>query len=248
MPATATLTLEAFDEASGQVVAVLPIRLERAATLPTDIARLQRVEREVWKIQNGRYLPHYESRWWPDENLSYDPVETIPLSLHREKDRLLVTWSGHVVVEVEDQTRPSVLDTDGIHAELFSFDEWHIALRLWFFWFDAHIERSSLWKTHQVPDVKRFDFLLRRSDGQAVLACTDNHFRETWGQVTDTPLRATIGLTRRNMSKMASDTLGSVWAGSEQQEDHKVIYNPIYFIQLLSDHLGRRDNLTHTRS
>jgi len=248
LPATATLTLEAFDEASGQVVAVLPIRLERAATLPTDIARLQRVEREVWKIQNGRYLPHYESRWWPDENLSYDPVETIPLSLHREKDRLLVTWSGHVVVEVEDQTRPSVLDTDGIHAELFSFDEWHIALRLWFFWFDAHIERSSLWKTHQVPDVKRFDFLLRRSDGQAVLACTDNHFRETWGQVTDTPLRATIGLTRRNMSKMASDTLGSVWAGSEQQEDHKVIYNPIYFIQLLSDHLGRRDNLTHTRS
>ncbi|MCZ7669026.1 MAG: hypothetical protein M5U34_18460 [Chloroflexi bacterium] len=45
LPATATLTLEAFDEASGQVVAVLPIRLERAATLPTDIARLQRVER-----------------------------------------------------------------------------------------------------------------------------------------------------------------------------------------------------------
>ncbi|MCZ7669027.1 MAG: hypothetical protein M5U34_18465 [Chloroflexi bacterium] len=51
--------------------------------------------------------------------MSYDPVETIPLSLHREKDRLLVTWSGHVVVEVEDQTGPSVLDTDGIHAELF---------------------------------------------------------------------------------------------------------------------------------
>jgi hypothetical protein len=111
---------------------------------------------------------------------------------------------------------------------LFDFDEWHVALRIWFFWLDANIGDGFFIGRHEVPDAERFDLLIRKKDGVVTLACTDLHWREVWGQVVGGPLQATLGMSRETKLKLAQEKLNELWSVWEEGEEQHYdgIYNP----------------------
>src|SRR5690606_21791353 len=105
-----------------------------------------------------------------------------------------------------DQTSPSTLTGDpalftpgGLRSELFNWDKDYLALRVWFVWLNTRIPRDHKVATHEVPDSERFDFLIRKKNGKIPLACTDLHWREMWGVMTDMPIKAKVGLTFRTL-------------------------------------------------
>lgn len=236
VPQTATVTLEAYDAESGEVFATLPVQLQRPATLPADVVRFEKTGEANWHA-NGRSLPQYDPRWWPRTVEYVSSSDSLPLTIEVQKPKLLVKWDGKVAAAVEDHTDPTILDMDMVQFELFHFDQWHLALRIWFFWLDTNIGGGFFVGRHEVPDAERFDLLIRKRDGMVTLACTDLHWREVWGYLVEGPLEATLGLSRKTKIKLAQEKLGSVWSTWKREEgsDHKRVYNPIRDVERMAE-------------
>lgn len=229
LPPTATVTWRAFEcvQNNGrstehdQARLCLPIRLPPDLPPLEEIIRLTPAEQAgAWVASPGRYLPAYDSRWWPSPEVIYEPGERPPLLLRIQDGALLVEWGepGHTVAVIEDSTTPSVLLlAETMAFEVFAFDPWSIALRVWFFWVDTYVGRGFFVGRHEVPDVERFDMIIRRQDGRVLLAGTDLHWREVWARVLPNKiLRATLGIPRDTAIKLArerwSDAWNKIWA------------------------------------
>lgn len=237
LPETVVLTLEAFEEATGQVHAQLPITLRRPANLPASIGRLTRAAHgREWQLQAGTHLPRYESRWWPEQAVSYTAAPTsLPLRVVHDAEAavLNVYWGETLTAVIEDHTTPSVLETKGVQCDLFSFSESYIGLRVWFFWLDVNMGHGFFIGRHEVPDAERFDLLIRLWDGKVGLACTDLHWRESWGVCEKTPQRATLGLTREAKIKLVQTGLEKMWSKWQGEGKQAAVpsYNPLGYIQ-----------------
>jgi hypothetical protein len=201
LPASTLLTLRAVDPDRAAVHAELALRLEAPPDWPEDVVRMTSDGRGTWRPSDGAHLARYDPRWWPDEEVACVPGEAPPLSIRRSGQALEVTWGDapQPVARIEDHTSPSVLDQgDALSFELFAFPGGLVVLRAWFFWLDRRLGPALLVAgRHEVPDVERFDFLLRPADGRVLLAGTDAHWREVWGEVPEAPApapRATLGL------------------------------------------------------
>lgn len=238
-PETAIVTIEAYNEENGDVFATLPVTLQKPDAYPVTAVQFQETSPNIWQPQ-GDMLPLYDPRWWP-KDVSYVAAGELPLTVERQDATLSIRWQGKEVATITDDTKPSILDMDGVAFELFHFDEWHVALRVWFFWLDAKVGGGFFIGRHEVPDAERFDMLIRRIDGYVTLACTDLHWREVWGEATGSPLQATLGLGREAKLKLAQEGMGKLfgtWKG-EKQLDHDRVYDPIRFIERLAEERGK---------
>lgn len=256
-PPSATLTLEAYDEEKSEVFASLQVLLRRPADYPQNPVRFEQ-RGDHWEAFGGHVLS-YDPRWWP-RDIAYRTSETLPIQARIDATtsngvpRLDVLWGSKVIATISDHSKPSILSPEFasqnvISMEVFDFDEWHLALRIWFFWLDKKIGLG-----HEIPDAERFDLLVRRRDGRVTLACTDLHWRETWGEVmyeeeTPGPFRATLGLTNtakiRLIEEKVAEGLQSLKnllsvLKREKETDHQRIYNPVdNFIPRKAESLGK---------
>jgi hypothetical protein len=229
LPPSATVTLRAFEclDRDGKTVeqdqARLRLRLQPPPDLPPvdDIIRVVPGEHDsTWIVSPGRYLPAYDSRWWPSPEVAYESSERPPLGLRIERGALWIEWGepGNTIAVIEDYTNPSVLLlAETLSFELFAFDQWSVALRVRFFWVDKYAGAGFFVGRHEVPDAERFDMIIRRQDGRVLLAGTDLHWREVWARVLPTKiLRATLGMPRDTAIKLArekwSETWNEIWA------------------------------------
>lgn len=223
LPDSATVTIEAFNEKSGAVVASLPITLQRPPEYENTVARFVPSAANLWQPQ-GTLVARYEPRWWPRPAVAYTPLANCPLQVRVADARLLVEWDGTVVGQITDHTKPSVLQPETMRFELFDFDAYHLALRIWFFWLDTRIGGG-----HEVPDAERFDLLLRKQDGYVTLACTDMHWRETWGQIDGAPMRATLGMSQAAKLKILTEGVEKITGifKREKGQDHEGVFSPV---------------------
>jgi hypothetical protein len=236
LPASATVTLRAFEcvQTNGHVIerdrARLCLPIQPPPDLPPaeEIIRLAPDEQAgVWTASPGRYLPVYDSRWWPAPQVTYEASERPPLRLRIEQGDMLVEWGepAQTIAVISDCTHPSVLLlAETVAFELFAFDPWSVALRVWFFWVDKYVGRGVFIGRHEVPDAERFDMIIRRHDGRVLLAGTDLHWREVWARVLpNKTLRATLGIPRATAIQLArekwSDVWNKIWAKPDNQGD-----------------------------
>lgn len=234
IPDTVEMALEAYNPKNGEVKATLPVTLVKPVGFDAATAVHMQRSGDTWKPV-GTKLPTYDSRWWPGD-FDYVDAGDLPLTVHRESNDLIVTWNGAEVTRITDHTDPSILDMDAVQMELFRFDEWHVALRVWFFWLDKNVGHGFFVGRHEVPDAERFDFLIRREDGRVTQACTDLHWREVWGfsENADTAVVATIGTG--GLSREAKlDLLKEKLLGDDDHADHKGVHNPLETVQLTSE-------------
>lgn len=239
LPAAAILTLCAFEcrQDNGQTVEqdqarlVLPLRPPSQLPPAEDIMHLvPGTQAQTWIVSPGRYLPAYDSRWWPSPDVTYEASQAVPLMLRIDQGALWIDWRepGHPVAVIEDYTNPSVLLlAETMAFELFAFDPWSVVLRVWFFWVDKYIGGNFFVGRHEVPDAERFDMIIRRTDGRVLLAGTDLHWREVWARVLPTKiLRTTLGMPRQTAIKLArekwSETWHAIWARSPSQLESEV--------------------------
>jgi hypothetical protein len=248
LPESATVTINAYENTAGNEVGLepatsLPVVLQLPEYLPPvdDIIRIVPGEQEdTWIAAPGCWLPDYDSRWWPAPQVSYQPCERPPLIIRIEQGRLQVCWAdeGNPIAIIEDFTQPSALLLgESVAYELFNFDEWSYALRVWFMWVDKYVGGNAFLVRHEIPDAERFDMIIRRKDGRVLLACTDLHWREVWARVLPTKiLRATLGMPRETALKLArekwSETWNVIWAAPARllgkvQEEIEGINNPV---------------------
>lgn len=226
LPPVANLTLRAFErlERNGitaeEDMASLCLRIEPPPNLPPvdEILRVVAAEQtNTWMVSPGRYLPAYDSRWWPSREVAYVSSERPPLSLRIADGALLIEWGEprQTVAIIEDHTDPSVLLlAETVFFELFAFDQWSVALRVWFFWVDKYVGGGFFVGRHEVPDAERFDMIIRRTDGRVLLAGTDLHWREVWARVLPAKtLRATLGVSRDTAIKLAKEKWTDAWNG-----------------------------------
>jgi hypothetical protein len=240
VPEVAMVTLQAYREADGKVVANLLVEMKRTAACQNDAVQFAETEPGKWR-PFGNSLPTYDSRWWP-RAVNYVAAGDLPLTIERSNNELCVQWQDKLSAVITDHTLPTILDLGDIAYELFYFDEWHVALRIWFFWLDKNIGKAFFVGRHEVPDAERFDMLIRRQDGATTLACTDLHWRETWGRVTrGEPLKATLGLSREAKIKLAEGAMSKMWRVWQRAEDvdHKRPYNPLPYIERMAATLGQ---------
>lgn len=233
-PKEQEIALEAYDPESGRVAAVLPITLVRPVGLDPETAVHFVQQSDRWQPV-GKMLPTYDSRWWPDD-FQYQPAGELPIHIIQKENMLAVHWNGQEITRITDHTSPSILNKEAMQMELFHFDQWHLALRVWFFWLDRNIGGGLFFGQHEVPDAERFDFLIRRRDGRVTQACTDLHWREVWGFSTDenTPVQATLGtggLSREDKLKLVVEKL----VGHGSEPDHPGVHNPLETVQLTSE-------------
>jgi hypothetical protein len=243
LPASVPLVLEAYPDGGGDAVSALSIRLVKPAALPAQVMQIAAAETgQRWLVTAGDSLPEYECRWWSSRTVTYAAVSAPPLTIVREKNELLVQWEGTIVARILDQTKPPVLDrANDVKFDLFHFDALgvdYVALRIWFFWLDKNVKSFAIGGVgrHEIPDAERFDLLLRPGDGLVTLACTDLHWREMWGQTTQPPLQATVGLNWKQKTDLGEEKLGELFhkAGKDGRRD----YNPLEYIQFLAHDLA----------
>ncbi len=241
LPEKAEVILAVYNEKSGQVIASLPIQIKKPE-VSSGAVQFQKSDPGQWR-PFGNVLPKYDSRWWPQKTVIYETDDELPLLLQRDGLDLFIQWDNRVIATISDHTEPTILDTNNIAYELFAFDQWHVALRLWFFWLDKKIGSDFFISRHEVPDAERFDLLIRKSDGWVSLACTDLHWRETWGIVEENKLlRATLGLGLETIFKLAEENLGKLWDTwkGEKQAEHKRPYNPLEHIIRTAETIGKK--------
>ncbi len=250
LPANVPLTVKAVRE-DGTLQASLTITLSRPPGYSDDVIRLMPAGEETgrWAPSNGNRLPLYDSRWWPSDTINYVSSQPPSITVERDGDALLVKWARDKrIASIKDLTAPTILDIqDGLSFELFHFDDDHLVLRAWFFWLDKSIGHKFFVGRHEVPDVERFDMLLRKTDGQVLLACTDLHWRENWGQLIEPadPLEATIGLTIDQKWEMGRKAMGKIFT---HEDDTRPRYNPLGFIHRLAERLAAGDEVVVKRA
>ncbi len=224
LPTSATVTLRAFDCLGkfNQVIERDHAKLSISLAPPADLPPAEEIihiipgrQDNTWVVSPGRYLPTYDSRWWPNPQVNYQQDEPLPLLIRLEKGMLSIAWKEdeHTIAVIEDFTNPSVLLlAESIAYELFAFDRWSVALRIWFFWVDKYHGGGFFIGRHEVPDAERFDLIIRRSDGRVLLAGTDLHWREVWARVLpDKILRATLGMPRDTAIQLAKEKISATW-------------------------------------
>jgi hypothetical protein len=250
-PETATVTLEAREcrgmgcDKVGREVASLKVTLQKPSGTPAtdEIMRVVPADQKGrWVVSSGGYLPRYDSRWWPGADVAYEPSEPVPLTIRLEERQLLVKWADkdEAIALIADSTKPPsiLLTPDAPVFELFAFDEGSAALRVWFFWLDKNMGGGGGFiGRHEVPDAERFDMIINRRVGRVLLACSDLHWRETWGEVIwGKPLLATLGMTQETKSKLAREKWSGAWNGlwdrvgrllNGGQMDAETSYNPL---------------------
>lgn len=250
LPASETLTLVAvLDADPDEIVARLVITLQLPAALPTQLQRMVQSAPGVWSPTAGSHLPQYDTRWWPSEEVIYTAVAPPPLTVRQDTatTSLHVYWHEQLIAHIADHTKPSIL-TDGglVRVDLFNFDDYYYALRLWFFWLNIHIGHGFFIGRHEVPDVERFDLLIKKKDGLVTLACADLHWRESWGLATEMPVRGTLGLARETKIKLAEEKLGGLWAKVWGDKTEATVpetaYNPLGYVA----RLAKREATTST--
>ncbi len=239
IPDQAQLTLVAIDVETGEKRSYLTITLTKPQSFQPDIARMVMAPDGSWQVQPGAQLPVYEGRWWPESQVKYTAAPSnIPLTVqpNETKGQLNIYWNGTHIAKIDDKTDPPVLREGIIRAEIYDFDRDYIALRVWFFWLNINIGHGFFIGRHEVPDSERFDFLILAKDGSVPLACTDLHWRESWGQGSELPIRATIGLARETKIALAKEGLGKLWDrvwGKPKKENDRA-YNPLPMVRKLA--------------
>jgi hypothetical protein len=235
IPNSAKLTLEAFEDEGGSIRADLSLKLKKPKMFTTNPIHYEEVEPGNW-VPQGNRMTSYDPRWWP-RPINYGFHQRFPLiHIKRMGKALSIQRSGKEIAKIIDVTNPSILGKDALAFELFNFDYWHYALRIWFFWLDNKIGRL-----HEVPDAERFDLLIRKVDGVVTLACTDLHWREVWGQIKDPPMQATIGLTLEKIGNIFTEKIKDSF--SKRIRENKVedkAYNPIKYIEKRAAVLGKQ--------
>jgi hypothetical protein len=224
LPPSATVTLGAFEclDTNGKhserdfATLCLPIQSPPDLPPPQEIMRMIPGKQEkTWEPSAGSFLPAYDSRWWPSPEVAYELSERPPLTVRMKEGALAIEWgeAGRPIAVIEDHTTPSVLLlAETIALELFAFDQWSVALRVWFFWVDKYAGRGFFVGRHEVPDAERFDMLIRRKDGRVMLAGTDLHWREVWARVLpDKILKATLGMPRDTAMRLAKEKWSETW-------------------------------------
>lgn len=236
LPVSATVTLRAFACAQGNGRTVEPdqARLCLPIQSPPNLPPAEEIIRLApdalaggWAASPGHYLPAYDSRWWPAPQVTYEASERPPLLLRIEQGELLIQWGepAQTIAVIQDCTHPSVLLlAETLAFELFAFDPWSVALRVWFFWVDKFVGRGLFVGRHEIPDAERFDLIIRRKDGRVMLAGSDLHWREVWARVLPSKtLRATLGIPRATAIQLArhkwSDVWNRIWA---RADDHDI--------------------------
>jgi len=195
-----------------------PIQL----VLPTHLPTAEQITRIIpeaqvnsWTVYPGQYLPAYDSRWWPAQDIIYLPCDPPPIEVSIVGGRLYIRWNhgDEPIAILEDYTDPPVMLLGGsIAFDLFMFDECSYALRVWFMWVDKFIGEDRFVHRHEIPDVERFDLIIRRKDGRVILACTDLHWHEVWARVLPgKTLHATLGMPRDIALNLAKEKLREVW-------------------------------------
>lgn len=248
-PERAHLTLKAIT-AENSVKAILHLQLSKPGQFPTAPLRFIGSEQpQQWSMGAGDQVAVYDSRWWPRSRVEYQPLPAhwppAPLKVQRERNELRYYWQDQQqpAAIVTDQTRPSIFEKPGaIALEPFLFGDarrQYLVVRTWFFWLDTTVSYSpfGMLGRHEVPDAERFDFLFHVGSGRVMLACTDLHWRETWGQTIAAPLEATLGLNYRQKLALARQKL---WP-SAQEFDERIGYNPLGYIERLAERLGHDD-------
>ena len=136
LPSSASITVRAFECLSSHGVIVerdharlsLPIKLPPNLPPVDEIIRIVPGEQDgTWITSAGRYLPAYDSRWWPSPEVTYEPGERPPVVVRTAKGALSIEWGepGKTIAVIEDYTDPSVLLlAESIAFELFAFDQW----------------------------------------------------------------------------------------------------------------------------
>jgi hypothetical protein len=232
-------------EKVGREVASVKVALRKPPGMPAtaDLMRVVPAEKKGgWRVSPGRYLPRYDSRWWPAADVAYEPAEPVPLTIHQEERQLVVRWADQdeAIALITDSTRPPsiLLTPDAPVFDLFAFDEDSVVLRVWFFWLDKNQGGGGGFiGRHEVPDAERFDLVIHRKAGRVLMACSDLHWRETWGEVSPgKPLLATLGMTPETKSELAREKWAGAWNGlwdrvgrllNGGQMDAETPYNPL---------------------
>jgi hypothetical protein len=224
LPPAASITFRAFEclDLNGKSVEEDRAKLCVPIQPPPDLPPIKEIIRIIpgkpahtWVASAGSYLPAYDSRWWPSPEVIYESSERPPIVVRMENGKLVIEWGEHeeTVALIEDYTNPSaLLLAETVAFELFAFDQWSVALRVWFFWTDKYHGGGFFVGRHEVPDVERFDMIIRRKDGRVLLAGTDLHWREVWARVLPTKiLRATLGMPRDTAIKLAKEKWNETW-------------------------------------
>ncbi len=190
--------------------------------LPTHLPPAEQISRIIpdaqgnsWSVYPGQYLPAYDSRWWPAKEIVYLPCDPPPIQISIVGRKLIIRWNlgDEPIAILEDYTDPPVMLLGGsIAFDLFMFDECTYVLRVWFMWVDKFIGEGRFVHRHEIPDVERFDMIIRRKDGRVILACTDLHWHEVWARVLPGKiLHATLGMPREIALNLAREKLSEVW-------------------------------------
>lgn len=239
LPSAAAVTFQAITDA-GDEFASLTVNVQRPAKFAADAIHIAAVTPERWEPTPGAHLPSYDPRWWPLDTITYEPATPPPLAVVRKAGALDVLWAGKTVGRITDRSEPTILEKDGVRVDLFKFGADYYALRIWFFWLDAKIGSSFFVGRHEVPDVERFDFLLRLRDGLVMLACADMHWRELWGLATESPQLATIGLGQEAKALLAQELWEKLRGG--EKPEHQSVYKPLPFVTKLATAEAQREN------
>lgn len=91
LPETAEITLVAYHD--DEVQAQVKIPLKKPAALPDNLQRFIQMEKGHWSVMSGQYLPSYMSRWWPDEDIQYEQIDSVPpirLELHKASKEMVL--------------------------------------------------------------------------------------------------------------------------------------------------------------
>jgi hypothetical protein len=259
LPESAVLTIEAYNPEDDSITSTLSITLKKPPSIPKNLRLVETVpkQKDVWHIQEGDYLQSYDPRWWP-EGVAYEAENRpLPLTIRHTDNRLELFWadSADPLAVLTDNTNPSILSpgdhqkrfSNAVLFDLFNFDENHIALRIWFYWLNKQIGGEHFIGRHEVPDSERFDLIIRKDDGAAVFVCTDLHWSEMWGEVAESPLQISLGLSREKIlseiKKKAEDVVDKAWTapakwlGFKKDDDEQKVsdakspHNPINFIR-----------------
>jgi hypothetical protein len=274
LPETAVLTLEAYNPDNNTVTSTLTITLHKPTPIPNALRLVQPIpgQSDGWHIQDGSHLQNYDPRWWPEGVTYTADSQPLPLIIRRTDNRLDLYWAqtADPFAIVTDNTDPSLL-APGQHQrqyqnavlfDLFNFDNNHIALRIWFYWLNKQIGGKNFIGRHEVPDAERFDFIIRKDNGTAVFVCTDLHWSEMWGEVAQSPLQVSLGLSREKIlaeiNKKARDAAGNAWEAparwlglkkdSRQPiPDAQSFHNPINFIRTRAAARYKKESLNQVR-
>ena len=101
LPSSATITLRVYEclDANGKVIEQDYARLLLPIQPPPNLPPVEEIIRIVpgtqagtWRASAGRYLPAYDSRWWPSPEVAYESSERPPLAVRMEKGALADRW------------------------------------------------------------------------------------------------------------------------------------------------------------